>query len=80
MAARFVYDPADCTFKLEIHPDQMRQIEEELDIERLTKYGCRVKKHPDCCVLCATNNDCRRVPVHVNCRCTPEPFLASFEE
>jgi hypothetical protein len=80
MASRFVYDPSTCTFSVELDRDSLREVEDLFDIDRLTRYGCRVKKHPDCCVLCAANNDCRRVPLHFNCRCEPEPFLASFEE
>lgn len=38
-----------------------------LDPENIVDVGCRVLKHPDCCVLCAANNDCTRVPLHFNC-------------
>jgi len=51
------------------------EIKKMLDPEKLTKTGCRVVKHPDCCVLCAANNDCARVPLHYNCRCKPEGYL-----
>jgi hypothetical protein len=78
--ARFVYDPATCTYSIQLDRDSLRDIEELLDVERITKAGCRVKKHPDCCVLCAMNNDCARIPLHFNCKCAPEVYLQGFEE
>lgn len=50
-----------------------------LDPENIVDVGCRVLKHPDCCVLCAANNDCTRVPLHFNCRCRTEGFLKIAE-
>jgi hypothetical protein len=49
-----------------------------LDPELLLDTGCRVIKHPDCCVLCAANNDCRRLPMHFRCRCRPEGYLTAM--
>lgn len=46
-----------------------------LDPDNLLRTGCRVIKHPDCCILCAANEDCSRLPVHINCRCKPETYL-----
>jgi hypothetical protein len=54
---------------------QADEVMKMLDPRQITALGCRVIKHPDCCVLCAANNDCDRLPVHVRCRCKPEGYL-----
>lgn len=43
------------------------EVKKTLDPKNALATGCRVAKHPDCCVLCAANNDCMRVPLHFNC-------------
>jgi hypothetical protein len=48
-------------------------VEELLTPEHLQqRCGCRVIKHPDCCVRCRTNNSCKEIPMHAMCRCRPE--------
>lgn len=69
------YDPITCIFTLKFHWDP-----DLLDPERLLRLGCRVKKRPGCCVLCAANNDCARLPMHVRCHCVPEPYFMAEEE
>ena len=55
------------------------QVKKLLDPRNALEMDCRVKKHPDCCILCALNNDCDRLPMHVRCRCTPDVYL-KFDE
>ena len=63
----------ECYFpiKVEGSDDAKRELQPELALS----LGCRVMKHPDCCVLCAANNDCDLIPLHWNCRCRPEGYL-----
>jgi hypothetical protein len=51
------------------------EIKKLLDPKNALATACRVKKHPNCCILCAANNDCTRVPLHFRCRCVPEGYL-----
>jgi hypothetical protein len=67
---------AECSFSISVSSSDMDDTMKQLDPEFLVRAGCRVIKHPDCCVLCAANNDCARLPVHYQCRCKPEGFLA----
>jgi hypothetical protein len=69
------YNEDDCTYDTTWSRLSIEAVLSELDPDRLTRAGCRVIKHPDCCVLCATNNDCRLLPRHFNCRCRPEGYL-----
>ena len=67
--------PAWCLYSVGLAKEGLDQIRRILDPRNALKTDCRVNKHPDCCVLCALNNDCGRLPMHVRCRCQPEPFL-----
>lgn len=78
MAAYFYWYDPDCLFIFFLPDEAMKEVRLSLDIENLTKVGCRVIKHPDACVLCVANDDCSRLPIHVNCRCKPEHFAAAF--
>jgi hypothetical protein len=71
--------PPECLFFAGVTPESVRQVQKFLDYEKVMKLCCRVKKHPNCCVLCAANNDCTRIPMHVRCRCVAEPFICDEE-
>lgn len=67
------WDDPDCYF-----PIQMTNVDEILELlhpDRLLEHGCRVIKRPGCCALCAANEDCRRIPMHVRCHCVPELYF-----
>lgn len=68
-------DEVDCTFHIKVDPSSLAELKRLLDVDHLSRAGCRVKKHPDCCHLCAMNNDCTRLPLHFECRCVPEGYL-----
>lgn len=70
---------AVCQYSVSVNRENSEEIKKSMDIDQLTKIACRVLKHPGCCVLCAANNDCSRLPVHWNCRCRPEGFLTFTE-
>lgn len=67
------WDDPECYFPIVI--TDVDDVLSQLDPRRMLEMGCRVKKHPDCCVLCAGNNDCRKLPIHVRCRCKPEFYF-----
>lgn len=74
MAAEFI-DPR-CLFYVEFTRESREEVKKMLDPPNiLTGLGCRVVKHPDCCVLCAANEACERLPMHFRCRCKPEGYL-----
>jgi hypothetical protein len=60
-------DDDECTYQVWLSEASVAEIKRLLDPDYLTRAGCRVVKHPDCCVLCAMNNDCSRIPLHYNC-------------
>lgn len=60
------FDPR-CFFSAEVDHEAAAQVVKALGSEGLLKTGCRVVKHPNCCVLCAANDDCGRIPLHVHC-------------
>jgi hypothetical protein len=64
---------AACLFLIEV--EGADDVKRKLDPKIALETGCRVIKHPDCCVLCAANNDCTRIPLHWQCRCKPEGYL-----
>jgi hypothetical protein len=68
--------PPECLFSTEVQG--VRDALKCLDLDHLLKLGCRVIKHPNCCALCAANNDCTKIPMHVRCRCKPE-FMVGIE-
>jgi hypothetical protein len=68
------FDPR-CFFAAEPDHEAAARVLKALGSEGLLKTGCRVVKAPDCCVLCAANDDCARVPLHPRCRCRPEPSV-----
>ena len=65
---------AACLFSVEVQGAE--DAKRELHPDNVLEMGCRVIKHPDCCILCAANEDCARIPLHFNCRCVPEGYLA----
>lgn len=60
------YD-AECTYQVWLSQSTKDEIKRLLDPDFLSRAGCRVIKHPNCCILCAMNNDCTRIPLHYNC-------------
>jgi hypothetical protein len=68
-------DDDECTYQVWLSEASVAEIKRLLDPDYLTRAGCRVVKHPDCCVLCAMNNDYSRIPLHFRCRCRPEGYL-----
>jgi hypothetical protein len=71
--------PPECLFFAGVTSDSVRQVKKFLDYRKVMNLCCRVIKHPNCCVLCAANNDCTKVPMHVRCRCRPDPFICDEE-
>jgi hypothetical protein len=65
----------DCTYPIRVDPSTLAEVKRLIDPDHLSRAGCRVIKHPDCCVLCAMNNDCTKVPMHFRCRCKTEVYL-----
>lgn len=74
------WDDARCVFSATWAADSLTALKAMLSVENVLGAGCRVKKHPACCVLCVKNNDCSRLPLHPNCRCEREPYLTSMNE
>lgn len=72
------FDPR-CFFATDVDHEAAAQVLKAPGNEGLLQTGCRVAKHPNCCVLCAANDDCARIPLHVNCRCKPEPSVEGPE-
>jgi hypothetical protein len=70
--------PPECLFTAGVTPESVRDALKCLDFDDLLRLGCRVIKHPNCCALCAANNDCTKIPLHVRCRCKPE-FTVGIE-
>ena len=64
-----------CTYSASVSKSSLAEAKRLLEAVQKLEMGCRVIKHPDCCVLCAANNDCGRLPVHYNCRCKPDNYL-----
>lgn len=68
--------PDWCVYSVDFTRESLEQVRKMLDPPNITTgFGCRVVKHPDCCILCAMNDDCERIPLHYNCRCKPEGYL-----
>jgi hypothetical protein len=67
----------DCYYPIKIDPSSLAELKRLLDADHLARVGCRVVKHSDCCVLCAMNTDCTRLPMHWRCRCVAEGYLES---
>jgi hypothetical protein len=74
------FDDPRCEFSSIVSSDDVAALMKLLDPKVLLGTGCRVKKHPDCCMLCAMNEDCSRLPIHIRCRCEPEPFMTFDDE
>jgi hypothetical protein len=70
---------AVCTSTTQYASDGIAAVKRMLDPNNAMEMDCRVKKHPDCCVLCRLNDDCDKIPLHVRCRCTPEMYF-KFED
>lgn len=70
---------ARCMFSAAPDQKQAEDVKRQLDPEELMSTDCRVIKHPDCCVLCAANDDCDRIPMHVMCRCQRDDYLTLSE-
>lgn len=71
---------AACLFQAAVDRSQADDIKRQMDLDQLMELGCKVVKHPDCCAPCAANNDCERLPMHIQCRCRPEGFLVMLDE
>lgn len=61
------WQDARCVFSAKFAADSMAALKAMLSVDNVLNAGCRVKRHPGACVLCVRNNDCSRIPVHVNC-------------
>lgn len=72
-------DDRRCIIPIQVAQDSATLLKQLLDPRKVLDTGCRVIKHPHCCAICAANNDCKKVPVHVMCRCKPEPYLINAE-
>lgn len=68
-----------CMLVVKWAKEGLAKVKAMLSPENVMESGCRVKKHPDCCHLCVINNDCSKLPMHVHCRCTPEPYLYALK-
>lgn len=64
-----------CHFGVRFAAEALASLKAALDPDNALHWGCRVIKHPDCCVLCALNENCQDLPMHANCRCKPDRFL-----
>lgn len=73
--ARSSFNPITCRYEIQFDKAGTDEVKKMLDPNNVLGTGCRVGKHPDCCVLCALNEDCDRLPMHGQCRCTREPYL-----
>lgn len=71
------WDKAICEFYASPTPDSLAAIKALLNPEKVLGTGCKVVRHPDCCLLCRENEKCENIPVHPNCRCKREPTLSS---
>lgn len=69
-----------CVVAFQMAAESVANIKKMLHALNGLDSGCRVQKHPDCCHLCEVNNDCSKVPVHVNCRCERVPYLYALED
>jgi hypothetical protein len=74
------FDDRRCVIGIKAATDAVAVLKAMLSPTNVLDSGCRVRKHPDACALCVANNDCSRLPVHVNCRCQPEPYLYALED
>lgn len=79
MALEYIADGI-CVYSIQVSEPDAQEIRKMLDPENVIGMGCRVIKRPDCCVLCRMNEDCSRIPLHVRCHCTIEPYLDIGEE
>lgn len=66
---------AACLFQAAVDKSQQNDIKKMLDLDNLMDMDCKVIKHPDCCAPCAANNDCNKLPMHIQCRCRRNDFL-----
>lgn len=65
-------DQDDCLYGIAINATALLAA---LHPDKALVAGCEVRKQPDCCPLCAMNNDCNRVPVHEHCHCVAEAVM-----
>lgn len=73
------WDDPECYFPIRVVG--LDDALESINPEAFSELACRVIKRPDCCALCAANEDCRRIPLHVRCHCVPEFYvMAAFGE
>lgn len=56
-----------CHFGVRFAAEALASLKAALDPDNALHWGCRVIKHPDCCVLCALNENCQDLPMHANC-------------
>lgn len=75
--ADFDFDDPRCLYSIQI--TGIDEIKKMLEPENALGPGCRVRRSPTACAICVRNNDCDRIPLHPNCRCTREAYLAIEE-
>lgn len=71
------WDKAICEFFVSPTAASLAAVKALLNPNNVLGTGCKVGKHPDCCGLCAANDDCDKLPVHPECRCYRIPTLTS---
>lgn len=72
-------DDARCQFGIQFAADTIVILKEMLDPRNFMELDCRVIKHPGACLYCVENNDCNKLPIHAQCRCRPDHFLAMLD-
>lgn len=70
---------AACTYQAVVDEKKADDLKRMLEPDDLMRMDCRVIKHPDCCAPCRANNDCERLPMHVQCRCRRDDYLTLTE-
>lgn len=71
-------DDPRCNFFLSVDPRSLADTRAEMTIDNMLETCCEVIRQPDCCILCAENDDCARLPMHWNCRCKPSMYFKMF--
>lgn len=73
------WDDQRCVLSVNFARDTLPALKAMLEFGNATHAGCRVIKHPGACAICVANNDCAKIPLHVQCRCKPEPYLTAMD-
>lgn len=71
-------DDARCQFSVKFAEDTLVVLKKMLEPENFFESGCRVLRHPGACVICVTNNDCDKIPLHPQCRCKPDHYILAL--